>query len=129
MVAVLPDMKHSHPAGWNPPESYAFAESVVRNGGPWLRLLRTENGDTSGFVEFSSTKTIDGAILFSTPDSGFTGERKWTETAVPVEQKSDRIRVTATLPPNTRAWFVNIRAGNVTASSDFIERAVPGAKP
>ena len=121
MVAVLKDMKHSHPAGWNQPDSYAFAEAVVREGRPWLRQESQRRADGHAIVEFSSAKPIDGGVLFSTADSGFTGRRKWIETAATVEQHGARVRVVAPMPADTRAWFMNVRAGGLTASSDFVE--------
>jgi dienelactone hydrolase len=122
MVAVLPDMKHSHPAGWNPPDSYAFAESVVSDGRPWLRQESAAATNGRAVVEFSSAKTIDAAVLISTTESGFTGSRKWNESAASVEQKGTRARVTAPLPAGTRAWMINLRAGGLTGSSDFVEQ-------
>jgi len=121
MVAVLPDMKHSHPASWNPPDSYAFAESVVRDRRPWLRQesVRTDGG--RALAEFLSEKPIDGAVLISTAESGFTGSRKWIETPAALERRGKRTIVTAPLPAGTRAWMINIHSGNLTASSDFIE--------
>ncbi len=142
MVALLPGMRHSHPAGWNPPDSYAFAESIVRKGKPWLRQASCQEQDGAVRVEIVSAKPIDRAVLISTTDTGFTGGRKWTETsaALVVGQPSRlssshrpsrlvaetaggdacaTILVTATLPPHTRAWFVNVRSGELTGSSDF----------
>jgi dienelactone hydrolase len=121
MVAVLPDMKHSHPASWNPPDSYAFAEALVRDGRPWLRQesLRIENSRAA--VEFSTARRLDAAVLISTVESGFTGARKWIETPAIVEQNGERARITVPLPPGTRAWMINVSAGNLTAGSDFIE--------
>ena len=34
MVSLIPGMGHGHRAGWAPPDSYAFADSVVSSGGP-----------------------------------------------------------------------------------------------
>jgi hypothetical protein len=121
MVAVLPDMKHSHPASWNPPDSYDFAESVVRDGQPWLRQksLRVEKG--KAIVEFSTAKPIDAAVLISSGDSGFTGQRKWSDTAASLEQHGNSVTITAPVPAGTRAWLMNIRAGSLTASSDFVQ--------
>ena len=121
MVAVLPEMKHSHPASWNPPDSYAFAESVVRDGRPWLRQESLRVDNDRALVEFSTAKALDGAVLISTGESGFTGARKWIETAATVEQRGTHARITAPLPPGTRAWMINVRAGSFTGSSDFVE--------
>lgn len=119
MVAVLPDMKHSHPAGWSPPDSYAFAESVVRTGKPWLRQTAARGERGRAVAEFSTDKPIDAAVLYATPDTGFAGRRKWTETRATVAQSAGHVRLTAPLPPGTTAWFFNLRAGALTGSSDF----------
>ena len=47
MVAVLPDMGHSHQAGWKPPESYAFATAIVATGKPWAQAA-VHDDDTRG---------------------------------------------------------------------------------
>jgi hypothetical protein len=78
MAAILPGMKHGHPAGWNPPDSYAFAESVVREGKPWFR--QTSDG------EFFNSKPIDKALLFSTADAHSTVPSQWTQTPAAFEQ-------------------------------------------
>lgn len=122
MVALLPGMRHSHPAGWNPPDSYAFAESIVRTGKPWLRQLSCREKGGAVQVEFVSSKPLDRAVLISTADTGFTGGRKWTETRATLAIKKRRIAVLATLPPETTAWFVNVHSGELTGSSDFNER-------
>jgi len=119
MVALLPGMKHSHPAGWNPPDSYAFAESVVRDGRPWLRQMscREQNGGVR--VDFVSAKPIESAVLISTADAGFTGNRNWIESPARFELQGRRVLVTAPLPSHTRAWFINVHSGGLTGSSDF----------
>jgi len=121
MVALIPGMRHSHPAGWNPPDSYGFAESIVSNGKPWLRQVLCREKSGAVRVEFIPTKPINRAVLISTTDTGFTGGRKWTETSAALETRKGRVLVTATLPPHTRAWFVNGRSGELTGSSDFNE--------
>ncbi len=44
MVTLIPGMGHSHPKGWRPPDSYAFAESVVEEGDPWEILSNVVDG-------------------------------------------------------------------------------------
>jgi hypothetical protein len=94
---------------------------MVRDGRPWLRQESAAVEKGRAVVEFSSAKTIDAAVLISTTESGFTGSRKWVESAATVEVRGKRTRVTAPLPDGTRAWMINVRAGNLTASSDFVE--------
>jgi dienelactone hydrolase len=119
LVALLPGMKHSHPAGWNPPDSYAFAESVVRTGKPWLRQTNIEVSGDRIAVSFESTKPLDRAVLIWTAESGFTGGRNWQETVATLEARAGTYVATANLPSSATAWFMNVRSGALTGSSDF----------
>lgn len=121
MVALLPNMGHGHSPAWNPPDSYAFAESIVQTGKPWCRQLDTAQDGEKTTISFTSTKPIDKATLVSTDDKGFTGRRTWTEIAAEVRQDNDRTIVIVTLPAETTAWFVNLQSGDLIASSDFQE--------
>ncbi len=123
MVAVLPDMKHSHPAGWTPEDSYAFAESIVRDGKPWLREVKQQRDGDRVSVTFESSKPIDRAILFTTSDVGYTGTRNWTQSPAELKRDGDHITASATLPSGVRAYFFNVTSGALTASSEFVEIA------
>lgn len=121
MVSLIPGMRHSHPSGWNPPDGYAFAEGIVSQGRPWCRQQAvTRDGAAVGAV-FASERTLESAVLVSTTDRGFTGNRKWTETPAKLIREGAGWSATATLPPGTTAWFMNVRAGDLTVSSDFQE--------
>ncbi len=123
MVSLIPGMKHSHSAGWNPPDSYAFAESIVgnRTGEPWCRQtgLKVEGGKV--LAEFATTKALDHAALISASGTGFTGNRKWSESEAKVERSGDTWRIKASLPTGSTAWFLNMRSGGLTVSSDYLE--------
>jgi dienelactone hydrolase len=123
MVSLIPGMRHSHPAGWNPPDGYAFAESVVRDGRPWCVQSALSREGARVTVVFAATRPLESATLVATNERGFTGNRAWTETPATLSRDGDRWRIEATLPEGATAWFVNARAGNLTASSDF--QAVP----
>ncbi len=121
MVALVPNMRHGHAAGWNPPDSYAFAASVVQRGSPWCQQLGIDVKSETATVRFRSAESIEKATLIYTTDSGFTGRRKWKSTQLKFQQIKDRVTVTATLPPETTDWFINIHGGELVASSDFQE--------
>ncbi len=119
MVSLIPGMGHSHPKAWTPPDSYAFAESIVENGMPWCRQLSQKNVDREVSVDFSSVKPLDRAILVSTTDNGFTGDREWIESSASISRTQDGWRATAHLPDGTAAWFINVFSGELTVSSDY----------
>jgi dienelactone hydrolase len=119
MVALVPNLKHSHPAAWNPPHSYAFARSIVAEGRPWLRVVAADATDGRVRMEVESSRPLDRAVLFATPDRGFTSRRAWTEIALQLAPAGRRAVATGLLPAGTNAWFVNVHSGDLLASSDF----------
>ncbi|QDT05648.1 hypothetical protein K227x_40490 [Rubripirellula lacrimiformis] len=119
MVSLIPGMRHGHGAGWNPPDSYAFAESVVRDGGPWCRPTKAIRTGDDVVVSFSSSKMLRDAVLVSTTDSGITGSRQWTQTPAMLTRQGDSWHVAVPLPPGTTAWFVNVHSDGLTASCEY----------
>lgn len=122
MVSLIPGMRHSHPAGWNPSDSYAFAQSVVETGAPWCQVAgQASQSEPVAQMTFQSSKPLDSAVLVSTSDDGFTGTRKWLQTPADLKKKGREWVVSASLPAGTTAWFINVRSGDLTASSEFQE--------
>ena len=122
LVALLPNMRHGHAPGWDPPDSYVFAESIVQTGSPWCQQLGVKVEDNGARVSFSCIKPIDKATFVTTTESGFTGRRKWTEKAAEVRQNKTRVIVSVTLPRGTTAWFVSLQSGDLVASSDLQQK-------
>ncbi|MDQ8180246.1 acetylxylan esterase [Pelagicoccus sp. SDUM812005] len=122
LVTLIPGMKHGHGAGWRPEDSYAFADSVVKEGQPWARQLKGKRVGDRYEVVFESDKPIEGAYLVSTLDSGYTGNRNWTQSEATLENVDGQWIATATLPHEATAWFVNLTSGSLVASSDYQER-------
>lgn len=120
-VSLISKMGHSHPAGWNPPDSYAFAKSVVETGKPWgsSTSAKTENG--RAIATFASTKPLDRAVLVSTTDRGFTGTRKWVEAPAAAATGGGGTTASAPLPPGTTAWYINAYSDKLTLTSDYQE--------
>jgi len=121
MVSLIPGMGHSHPAGWNPPDSYAFAKSIVENKAPWIKQSGSKQDGRHVSVSFQSDRPLSSAVLISTKDTGFTGNREWKQTPAQLQQANDSWTVTAELPENTTGWFINVKANDLTASSDYVE--------
>jgi dienelactone hydrolase len=121
MVSLLPGMKHSTSASYNPPDSYAFAESVVRDGNPWCRQVGERVKENVYEVSFESSKPLDQAVLISTTDTGFTGSRMWVESSADIKQSGGQWIVTTKLSNGTTACFINVKSGELTVSSNYRE--------
>lgn len=121
MVALIPNMGHGHGPAWNRPESYAFAESIVREKSPWCVQTTAGADGKTARVSFTSSKPLDRAVLVSTTGSGITGSRTWAESPAKLEQQGGQWHATATLPDGTTAWFINVHSGVLVASSEFKE--------
>lgn len=122
MVSLIPGMGHSHQAGWRPPDSYAFAKTIVTDGRPWCRQVSaTESGDAFT-ATFTSDRPIDQATLITTTDTGFTGQRSWKETPARFELAGDEVIATANISDDVTAWFINLHSGDLIVSSDYQQR-------
>jgi len=121
MVSLVSKMGHSHPAGWNPPDSYAFAKSIVETGKPWGSSPSATSKDGYAIAVFHSAKPITKAVLVSTTDKGFTGTRKWVETPAAAASGGGGTTASAALPAGTTAWYINAYADKLTLTSDYQE--------
>lgn len=124
MVTLIPGMKHGHGAGWNPPDSYAFAKSIVESGSAWCSTKRVGVVRKIAEATFVCAEPLGNAVLISTVDSGVTGSRNWVESSADiVEEGEQHWHVSAKLPEGTTAWFINVRHGELTVSSGY--QAIP----
>lgn len=122
LVTLIPGMKHGHGAAWRQPDSYAFADSIVRENRIWSQQTGSERNGDRYIAKFRTTKPVEEAVLVSTMDTGFTGNRTWTQAAAELNKVNGEWVVTSTLPLGTTAWFVNLKSGDLTVSSDFEHR-------
>ena len=119
LVSVPFDMKHSHPAGWNPPDSYAFAKSIVETGRPWARFLHQEIREGVAAATFAITPAVSAATLISKRDAD------WEESPAKLETTPGRVTASAPLPAGTTAYYFNVDAGGLTVSSEYQPMVVP----
>src|SRR5215471_15478299 len=121
VISVLPELKHSHKAGWGAQESYSFAESVVRKGQPGIRQTGHSNTGEIVSAEFETKRLIDSAVVVTTVDSGYTGKRHWTMMPADLQKLGGQLRVTARLAVGVRAYFFNLHSKEGITSSEFTE--------
>jgi len=113
MVAVPLDMKHGHPPGWNPPDSYAFARAIVDTGRPWAREIAQEFRNRTARVEFDVARPVQSAVLI------FKGAADWEQAPAQLETASGRATTSASVPAGTTAYYFNLDAGGPTLSSEL----------
>jgi dienelactone hydrolase len=121
MVSLIPGMAHSQKAAMKPEDSYAFAQSIVENGKPWAQKTDLNVNKNKVTVTFKSDKPLDAATLIYSTDTGVSGSKKWQEMPAKLLKENKSWVVTTTLPTDTKAWFVNIKSGVLTLSSDYME--------
>jgi dienelactone hydrolase len=126
MVSLIPQMGHGHGPPWNKPDSYAFADSIIQDGKPWCRQVDSILENEVYSVTFTSKKPLGDAVLISTTETGITGSRNWTESPAALKSTGDSWKASAKLPANTTAWFINVQADGLTASSKFQEKQPSG---
>ena len=122
MVCLIPKLGHGHGPPWNKPDSYAFAESIVNTEKLWCKMSSISLEGSTVNATFSSSKSLESATLVSTVDTGVTGERKWVESPATIVKDGDKWKVTSALPEKSTAWFINVKSGDLIASSDYQER-------
>jgi dienelactone hydrolase len=124
MVSLVPGMQHGHPAAWNRPEGYDFADEVIASATPWCVMTSAARTGTAVQVVFQSSKPLLAATLLNTPDSGHTGLRTWNEVPVTslVQGPPGTWTANAVLPMDTTAWFINASAAasDPDANSDGV---------
>ncbi len=121
LVSIPFEMKHSHPAGWNPPDSYAFAKAVVETGRPWAREVSQEIRDAKARVTFEVTREVTAATLV------FKRAADWEKLPAQLETASGRVTATAIVPAGATAYFFNLAAAGLTLSSEL--QAVASSTP
>jgi hypothetical protein len=100
-------MPHGHGgAGENAPELPAFAERWLKDG-PGLATLTAQGQDgRTVWAEFDSPFAIVQAHLLMTRDQGRWQDRVWQ--ALPAAIDAARRRVSAAVPEDATAWYLNL---------------------
>jgi dienelactone hydrolase len=114
-ISIKPDMRHSHPAGWNEPEPYVYAAELVRSGQtPFAPEPNTATNDNVCAAQFrvAGNLTPVSASVHVTSESGPDPATEWTVLDAMIEVRGDdNAIVTARcsgLPDNATYWFVNL---------------------
>lgn len=98
-------MPHGHDGpGESPEEIRFFADSLLREGTPLPRVMRQGTADGEVWAEYMAETPVRSAELVYTMDRGMWAQRHWEQTPAVVEPG----RVTARLPAQATAWYLNL---------------------
>lgn len=121
MVTLIPGMGHGHNLTWSRADPYEFADSIVTTGASWCTQESLSIVGDQIVVEFASSRTLTGATLIYTNQTGETTTMNWPETSVDsfaeTAPGSGIWRVEATLPPDANGWFINVTATSLVSGS------------
>lgn len=107
-AAIRIAMTHSHTAGWQPPEIYAFADDKLKQL-PSTLVQGYDYKQTQGQIQsrYQPAVACDKAqLVYTTSTNSDWRQRPW-ESIDAMVNKSQRV-VTATVPANTSACFLNL---------------------
>jgi dienelactone hydrolase len=118
-LCLIPGMGHGNLA--ERPEWFEFANSVLKDGKPWIQAKSSKLEENEIEAAFESSKPLESAVLVSTTDTGHTGTRTWVETPATLTQEDGLWVAEAEVPAGTTACFLNVKTGPLTATSDYFE--------
>ena len=118
-LCLIPGMGHGNLS--DRPEWFAFADSVLKEGKPWIQEKSSKLESGKAQATFVSSKPLESAVLVSTTGTGHTGARTWLETPATLKSDGDKWNAEADVPADTTACFLNVKTGPLTASSDYFE--------
>ncbi|MGJ8677952.1 MAG: LamG-like jellyroll fold domain-containing protein [Akkermansiaceae bacterium] len=118
-VSIVHGMGHSNGAAQGRPEPIDYADSIVETGAPWSTQKSFNTSGSEATVVFNSTKDLHTARLLWTADFDLTttnnsNNRAWTNEQIsdPVDNGDGTFTVTATIPDNATAYFINAEANS-----------------
>jgi hypothetical protein len=120
-------MPHGHGGpGESPEEIAVFADSMVNQKEPLLKVLSQGHENAQAWAGYQSTTPVQSAQLLYTTQAGKWQDREWKSIPADLDEKTKR--VSACLPEQTTAYFFNlIDQRNLIVSSEpqILETAIP----
>ncbi len=117
-IRYTKEMIHSHKAGWEIEEIYAFANSIVKGSEPLLNLNKTKVQKGTFSVSVSKPDKVEQVQLLYTTDSGIWNQRQWQATAAQLKKS----KIKATIPDHATTVFMQVTdERGLMVTSDYVE--------
>jgi len=113
------NMRHSHPAGWEPQEIGLFIDSFCRDEKPLASPGELTVDDDKIIMTYTSAVPLKSAALHYTTDTGPRSKRVWQ--SLPAEIEDNFVKV-AKPPAEANTWFIAVtdqRDAMVTSTVQF----------
>ena len=100
------NMKHGHQAGWAPKTIYSFADYITDEGmAPNNPEFKSRNKNNDLIYAFKGE--VDKAFLYYTTDTADWGKDNYKWIQAPAHISLSKKTITASLPKNAAAYFIN----------------------
>lgn len=115
-------MPHGHgPAGEDPEEIRVFADSLLKDGKPLIRIVDQGQTGKQLWATYQSDVPVTKAELNYTVDTGRWQDRKWEQVAAMVDTGSKRI--SAAIPEEATVFYLNLFDDrNCAVSTQHVEK-------
>jgi len=100
-------MLHGHGPGWQKPEMYVFADSVVKGKQALPGIARPEMDPNTRIVRAKTNGNLVGASLFYTADGGKWKSRGWVN--IPCDVRDGEVVSRSPLPEAVTAYDINAK--------------------
>jgi dienelactone hydrolase len=105
-LCIKVGMHHSHVHGWKPQEIYAYADSIIGDGAPYLRIINEGRDGNGVWAEYDPQVVPVKAELVYTVDVKDWVECEWQKQPAEIDAAAKRVR--ASLPEGCAAYFLNL---------------------
>lgn len=120
-ICIKPDMGHSHPSGWAPPEIKCFFESIVNQTEPLPNVRKITVKDSMVNLFYSSPKSITAALFYYSNDTvSLNGKRQWEMRETFIDTDKHEVTCIISKKEYKYGFFFLRDFRNLTVSSEFI---------
>ena len=121
-VSIRVRMDHGHGSGWDPPEIYEFAASMVDKGRPLVQVMNQVQQNEHASAKYVAPEDVhvESARLVYTEDHGDWYAREWKELEATVDTETSM--VSARIPSKVSVYYFSIHdSRGLTVSSEHSE--------
>jgi len=115
-LRLIANWEHCHETPWATQEFGIYADSIVKNVEPLLRVTSSGRSDAEAWTIYYGSRPVHSVNLHYTSDSGEYTSRSWQSSSAQLDEENKK--VSARPPADATAYFFTIEdsSGNVISS-------------